>query len=227
LAAGLLCACELRPCLWEIGGVNDLNDQGPLYDQGYTDYQTHRSSVRRWVRGFYLRSAAGLLEGATIDFGCGIGELLVRLPDGSTGLEINQATVRYCRARGLDVLHYDGEDDGWSLSPLVASGKRYESLVISHVLEHLHDPMRKFNGLLRAARGLGVRRVLAIVPGKAGYASDDTHRTFVDAAMLASREPVEGTGFRLEDKHYYPGNTRAIGDVFLYHELRALYVLHT
>lgn len=202
-----------------------MNEQRQLYDQGYTDYQTNRSALRRWVRGFYLRSAVAQLQGPTIDFGCGIGELLELLPEGSTGLEINEATVRYCRQRGLDVVHYDANSDGWSLSPLVAAGRRYESMVISHVLEHLDEPMQKFNALLNAARVLGVRRVLAIVPGKVGYASDATHLTFVDAGMLASPAPIAGTGFRLADTHYYPGNLRVVGDVFVYHELRALYLL--
>ena len=194
------------------------------YDQHYTDYQTDRGAARRWVRGFYLRSASRQLHGPTIDFGCGVGELLVQLPAGSTGLEINEATVRHCRERGLDVEHYDADSDGWSLSPLAASGKRYESMVISHVLEHLHDPMAKLNALLRAARGLGVRRVLAIVPGKAGYAIDDTHRTFVDADMLASDAAVSGTGFAFAGRRYFPGNLRAIGNWFPHHELRATFV---
>lgn len=201
-----------------------MNSEDRQYDQHYTAYQTDRSAARRWVRGFYLRSAARTLEGPTVDFGCGIGELLERLPQGSTGLEINESTVRYCRARGLDVEHYDADSDGWSLSPLVATGKRYESMVISHVLEHLHDPMSKFNALLHAARGLGVRRVLVIVPGKAGYASDSTHRTFIDSAMLASDEPVQGTGFALARQRYFPGDMRAIGDWFPHHELQATYL---
>lgn len=201
-----------------------MNDNERTYDQGYTDYQTNRNGLRKLVRGFYMRSAIAQLDGATIDFGCGVGELLARLPQGSTGLEINQATVKYCLDRGLDVMHYDAEDDGWSLSPLVASGRRYESMVISHVLEHLDHPMRKFNSLLRASRELGVRRVLAIVPGKAGYASDSTHLTFVDAEMLLSDSAVRGTGFSLVRKAYFPGNVRFMGDFFPHHELQALYM---
>ncbi len=200
-----------------------MNEQGQPYDQDYTDYQTNRGALRRWVRGFYLRSAVAQLQGPTIDFGCGIGELLALLPEGSTGLEINEATVRYCRQRGLDVVHYDAESDGWSLSPLMATGRRYESMVISHVLEHLDDPMRKFNALLKAAHRLGVVRVLAILPGKAGYASDDTHVTFVDAEMLTADAPVYGTGFALERHRYFPGDARAIGDRLTHHELQALF----
>ncbi|HEY0708378.1 MAG TPA: methionine biosynthesis protein MetW, partial [Polyangia bacterium] len=84
------------------------------YDQRYTAYQSDRSFARKWVRGFYLRSAAALLKGPTIDFGCGVGELLTRLPKGSVGLEINPATVEHCRGRGLDVVLYDADGDDWA-----------------------------------------------------------------------------------------------------------------
>jgi SAM-dependent methyltransferase len=194
------------------------------YDQRYTDYQAQRSGLRKWIRGFYLRSAARLVTGPTIDFGCGIGEFLRLLPAGSTGLEINQATVDFCRRQGLDVEHYDADVDDWSLSALRASGRQYRSIAISHVLEHLHDPVGKLNALLRAARPLGVERALVIVPGRSGYASDATHLTFVDRAMLEDPRAVEGTPFVLGQQAYFPGNLRAIGDHFTHHELRAVYV---
>lgn len=193
------------------------------YDGRYTRYQSERSSLRKWVRGFYLRSAAGLVEGPTIDFGCGIGELLRALPEGSTGLELNPATVDHCVAQGLDVLHYDAAEDDWAMSPLQRSGRRYGSIVMSHVLEHLDRPVDSLNSLLRAARGFGVERALVIVPGRSGYATDATHLTFVDLPMLSQPAAVAGTGFTLAASHYFPGNVRVLGDAFPHHELRVLY----
>ena len=73
------------------------------YDKRYADYQANRSALRKLVRRAYLRSAEDLLQGATLDFGCGICELLERLPDGSVGLEYNKQTVKYCNERGLRV----------------------------------------------------------------------------------------------------------------------------
>lgn len=194
------------------------------YDQRYTDYQLQRSGLRKWVRGFYLRSAARLVSGPTIDFGCGIGEFLRVLPSGSTGLEINRATVDFCRQQGLEVEHYDADVDDWTLSALRESGRRYRSISISHVLEHLHDPVGRLNALLRAARMLGVERALVIVPGRAGYASDATHLTFVDRAMLEDPRAVEGTPFSIAHSGFFPGNVRAIGDHFTHHELRTVFV---
>jgi SAM-dependent methyltransferase len=193
------------------------------FDASYTHYQTRRSWLRKWVRKLYLRSAARRLEGPTLDFGCGVGELLERLPGGSRGLEYNQATVDFCRRRGLPVDAYDGFSDGWQLSA-VAPDARFDSMVISHVLEHLEQPAEVLHGLLLAAEARGIRRVLVIVPGRAGYRIDPTHRTFVDAELLALPEIVAETGFHLAHSCYFPGDFRQIGDWFPHHELQALYL---
>ncbi|MEZ0469287.1 methionine biosynthesis protein MetW [Luteimonas salinilitoris] len=192
------------------------------FDDGYTRYQTGRSPLRKLIRGFYLRSARSLLRGATVDFGCGVGELLKTLPAGSRGLEYNQATVKHCRGRGLEVDWYDGEQDDWQLS--ILSEFSFQSMVISHVLEHLEAPVKILNSLLSASARLGIERVLIVVPGRAGFRIDATHRIFVDRAMLAKQEVVDGTGYSLRMTRYFPGNSRKIGDWFPHHELQALYL---
>ena len=192
------------------------------FDSTYTDYQTQRSSLRRWLRQFYLQSARGKLGGATMDFGCGVGELLATLPPGSMGLEYNQATVEYCRARGLDVSWYDGTADDWSLSA-ISPGRSFETMIISHVLEHLDDPLAVLRCLLNSAYGYGVRKVLVIVPGKAGFQVDHTHRTFVDRTMLSAATETAGSRFRYASASYFPGNIKVMGDWFPHHELQVIY----
>jgi len=193
-----------------------------VFDQRYTDYQTQRSALRRLARRVWLASARAQLKGATLDFGCGVGELLATLPSGSMGLEYNRATVAHCRQAGLDVEWYDGIEDGWKLST-IESGRRFESMIVSHVLEHLDEPSVVLRRLLTASSGLGVRRVLVIVPGRAGFRIDATHRVLVDRAMLESPDAVTGSGFRLRRLRYFPGNARWIGDWFAHHELQALF----
>lgn len=193
-----------------------------LYGEGYTRYQLERGSVRKFVRRIYLDAAVRRLRGSTVDFGCGVGELLRRLPAGSLGLEINPVSVEHCRSRGLDAVVYDGDTDGWSLGVL-DPGRGLQSLVISHVLEHLERPMDKLTLLLRACGRLGISRVLVIVPGPRGYESDDTHRTFIDLEMLADPNVVEGTGFALSNSRYFPGNVRFLGDFLPHHELQVAF----
>jgi SAM-dependent methyltransferase len=193
------------------------------YGEQYTRYQLRRSPLRKWVRRWYLRSAVRQLRGPTIDFGCGVGELLERLPPGSVGLEINPASVEHCRSNGLDVLLYDADGDGWSLSVLPVE-KTMQSLVVSHVLEHLDQPMRHLSTLLQACGQRGISRVLVIVPGRRGYACDDTHRTFIDLPMLSAPDVVAGSAFRLASSRYFPGNLRRLGELFPHHELQALFL---
>lgn len=192
------------------------------FDQNYTDYQTNRSLLRKWVRRAYLRSAASQLAGPTLDFGCGVGELLERLPRGSRGLEYNLSTVEFCRRKGLPVDAYDGFADDWALTALPA-GSRFESMVVSHVLEHLQEPAQVLRRLLLASHKLGVHRVLAIVPGRAGFRIDATHHTFVDRALLTDAAIVQDTGFSVHRVRYFPGNVSRIGDWFPHHELQVLY----
>lgn len=193
-----------------------------IYGKGYTNYQLDRSRFRKIVRHFYLESAARKVRGPTVDFGCGVGELLRRLPPGSIGLEINPVSVEHCRRQGLAASVYDGDDDQWALATL-APDQGLQSLVISHVLEHLHQPMEKLASLLAACQRLGISRVLVVVPGARGYASDATHRTFVDLPMLSDAKITAGTDFRLHNHQYFPGNVRVLGQLFPHHELQVVY----
>ncbi len=194
------------------------------YDQRYTEYQTDRSRFRKYVRRAYLKSAAAMVTGPTIDFGCGIGELLQRLPTGSLGLEVNQATVQHCTAIGLEVMHYDANVQGWDLAG-VPSSLRMRSLVISHVLEHLEDPVGKFRKLLAGCEERGITTVLVIVPGVKGYATDPTHLTFLDRSDLHAPEVVHGTGFRIDRSEYFPVDSEWFGKYFTHNELRVRFVL--
>lgn len=192
------------------------------YGEDYTRYQLDRGAIRRWIRHFYIESARAQLRGPTVDFGCGVGELLRRLPAGSVGLEINPVSVAHCNRLGLDARVYDADLDDWALGVLDASDG-LESLVVSHVLEHLDGAAEKLHKLLVAAGRLGIKRVLVIVPGKRGYASDETHRTFVDTGLLSEPGIVAGTGFALSGSRYFPGDARWIGDVFTHHELQVTF----
>ncbi len=192
------------------------------YGEDYARYQLERSGFRKAVRKIYLQSAASQLKGPTVDLGCGVGELLSRLPDGSIGLDVNPVSVAHCRRRELEAHVYDGEADDWSLSPL--DGRTdLQSLVISHVLEHLDEPMDKLSRLLGACSRIGIERVLVIVPGRRGFASDATHRTFINAAMLSTPVTTNRAGFSLTSTRHFPLNVAVVGKFFTHLELQAIF----
>jgi len=192
------------------------------FGQQYTDYQLkNRSLARQLARKFYLNGSLRLLEGRTIDFGCGTGELLQKLPAGSVGLEINKFTVDFCRDKGLNVLHYDPQIDKYQLSSLRSGA--YESLVLSHVLEHIENPAPVLRSLLQSSCRLGVKRVVIIVPGKKGFLSDPTHKTYIDPLFFRKNNITESEGFEMVKQKYFPVNLRFIERFFAHLELHVVY----
>jgi SAM-dependent methyltransferase len=193
------------------------------YDQAYTNYQLNRSALRKFVRSIYLARAARESRGPTIDFGCGIGELLCRLPAGSLGIEVNPASVAHCQAQGLDVRLYDPQADAYRFGFLDSSSIQFRSLIVSHVLEHLDNPLQSLAAILSACRDRGIDRVIVIVPGRRGFAKDPTHRVFVTPAMLLSGIDHDGAGFVVARSGFFPFPWESAGDFFVYNEFHIVY----
>ncbi len=190
------------------------------FDQAYADEQLRRSRhpLRRVIKGFYLRSVLRDVQGATIDFGCGAGQLLARLPNGSVGLEVNPHLVKGLCGDGFTVFQARGTKVDFDLPDIIAG--RYQTLVIAHVLEHLPDPAQALTALLAACQRVGIRRVLVVVPGVKGFASDRTHKTFVDRAFIETRMPADIGGFVRSRITYFPGPWAWIGRFFVFHEMK-------
>ena len=200
-----------------------MNESTPEFGQAYAAEQLRRSRhpLRRAIKKFYLDRVLRELHGATIDFGCGAGQLLARLPAGSVGLEVNPHLVEALRNEGLDARLSDAYADDFSLSLL--EGGRYESFTISHVLEHFGDSALVMRKLWRACARLGVTTIIAIVPGAKGYASDSTHKTFVTREWVHDNNLEQCEGYTLERADYFPIDKISVGDWFVFHELHLIY----
>ena len=192
------------------------------FDKRYADEQLRRSRkpLRRLIKGFYLRSYLREVRGPTIDFGCGTGQLLALLPAGSTGLEINPHLIAAIAARGLDVRRSKGDLFDFDLVGFDAG--RYRTLIIAHVLEHLTEPAEALTRLLTACRRIGIERVVVVVPTEKGFASDRTHKVFIDERYVQTRTAPTIAGFRRVKLAYFPG-PKWIGRVYPFHELRLVY----
>ncbi len=200
-----------------------MNNATHEFDQAYATEQLRRSRhpLRRSIKKFYLDSVLREVQGATIDFGCGAGQLLARLPAGSIGLEVNPHLVQALQQAGMDARLYDGSSDDFSLSGLDSG--RYKSLVISHVLEHFDDTAQMMHKLWRACARLGVETIVAVVPGAKGYASDSTHKTFVTEDYVREHALQTCEGYRLSAAKYFPLDVARVGDYFIFHELKLVY----
>lgn len=193
------------------------------YDARYAERQLSRARnpLRRLIKGFYLRDLMREVRGPAIDFGCGAGQILARLPAGSVGLEVNATLVEALRDGGLNVQLYDPEADRLTFGALPAG--QYQTFVMSHVLEHFDDAADGLRQILRACDRLGVSRAIIVVPGQKGYAFDDTHRSFVNEDYLHEHGLLECEGYRVSRMRYFPIDHAAVGKYFTFHELKIVY----
>jgi SAM-dependent methyltransferase len=98
------------------------------------------------------------LEGPVLDVGCNRGEVLVALRERGlevVGLEPNPDAAAAARAHGLEVIEEPIET---ALLPAA----RFRSILLSQVLEHVHDPQAVLERLRPALREDG--RLYVVVP---------------------------------------------------------------
>ncbi len=192
------------------------------YTKEYTESQLKkRSLLRQYIRNIYLNSALKLTTGKTIDFGCGIGEMLQRLPAGSIGLEINESTVDHCKQKMLNVQPYNPNKDKYQLSEFKPG--IYDTLLISHVMEHLEQPERVIRSLIKTCNRLDIKKIVIIVPGKNGFSFNNTHRTFIDSAFFLNHNLNTVDEFHITKKQYFPLNMKWPETLLTHHELQVIY----
>jgi SAM-dependent methyltransferase len=162
--------------------------------------------VQRPYRSHLRRLRLGLV----LEVGCGIGRNLDHLRGFSVGVDHNRRAVEIARGRGLEAFT-PGE---LRASPWATPG-RFDSLLFSHVLEHMTAAqaaalMRGHLDLLREGG-----RVVVLTPQEAGYRSDPTHVEFMDF------DKVEGllrqSGLEVDARYSFPF-PRLAGAVFKYNE---------
>lgn len=119
----------------------------------YRDARRRLQEIRRYLCG-----------GRLLEIGCGTGELLaLAVQEGFevTGVDSSQQSLQQVRARfGLRQL-YD------SLDAVPRSAGYFDVVVISHVLEHLYDPVRALRRIYSLLRPQGL--LFVAVPNLGGW----------------------------------------------------------
>jgi SAM-dependent methyltransferase len=168
------------------------------------------------VRGIYGWNLRRLEPGFTLDVGCGLGRNLAHLRGAGVGVDHNESSVDACRARGFEAFTPDEFDRRF---PAVDC-PRFDSLLLSHVVEHL--TMAEAKELLARYRSR-IRdggNIIVITPQEAGHRSDPTHVTYMDLSRV---------GHLLETAHVsnirgfsFPLPHRPFGQLFRYNEFVAV-----
>lgn len=180
-----------------------------------------RNPLRRIIKWFYVSRVVSRTKGKTIDLGCGAGQILARLPAGSMGIEINPYLVDILQTQGLRVMVAAPCELGFNLDAIVPG--EFNTLVLSHVLEHFLQANIVLKTLLADCARLGISKVIVVVPTTAGYRSDLTHKTYVDDAFLKAHALDKSDDFELSEISYFPWNSPKFGDLFTYHEMMAVF----
>jgi hypothetical protein len=193
------------------------------FNQTYAGEQIRRSKhpLRRLIKYFYLNNVLADVIGAAIDLGCGAGQLLMKLPAGSLGLELNPYLVNELTALGMHVQHYDVLKDNCNLS--IIKDNQFNTLIISHVMEHFTDAAMVMRRIFSAAEKKAINRIIIIVPGKLGYDSDKTHQTFINSEYIRINQLENVSGYKLAKHSFFPLPSERSGDYFIYQELKLIY----
>lgn len=151
-----------------------------------------------------------LVEGRTLDVGCGIGRNLEHLGSAGVGVDHNLEAVARCTARGL--VAYRPPDFHEKMRGRAAV---FDTLLLAHVVEHMSsgDAERLLKEYVSYVRPAGL--LLIICPQEAGFASDETHVEFFDVPELARL--VETVDARMERSRSFPF-PRPAGRLFRYNE---------
>lgn len=143
----------------------------------YYEYLRQRSRLGLWYRRSWLYpKLSSHVKGRVLDVGCGIGDFLNHRP-GTVGVDINPATVEWCRRHGLDA-HLMAPD------VLPFQDGSFDSVILDNVLEHLDRPAPLLGEIRRVLCPGGL--LVVGVPGWRGYASDPDHKVFYGEDLLVS-----------------------------------------
>jgi len=159
----------------------------------------------------YRMHLRALEPGLVLDVGCGIGRNLEHLRGHGVGIDLDPESVEYVRR----VHGYRAYTPDEFLHSSDACEGRFDTLLFSHVLEHLdaagaEELVRSYLRFL-ARDG----RVFVFVPQEVGYANDPTHERFFDEAACASL--ASALGLRIQRSYSFPF-PRPAGRWFRYNE---------
>lgn len=146
-------------------------------NEAYYEYLKGRSNLGLCYRRYWLYpKLCRFVKGRTLDIGCGIGDFLSYRP-GTIGVDINNATVEWCRRQGFDARMMLPDQ-------LPFDKAEFDSVVLDNVLEHLTTPEPLLMEVYRVLRPQGI--VVVGVPGQKGYDSDPDHKVYYDRECLVS-----------------------------------------
>jgi len=143
---------------------------------GYYKYLSKRSFIALIYRWYLLYPMYNKrLVGKVLDYGCGIGDF-VRFRDNTVGIDVNPHNVEHCKNYNKEA--YTIEIDG----DLPFEDESFDSVLIDNVLEHVLEPKRIMEELVRVCKKGGT--IMIGVPTEKGFSHDPDHKVFYQEKEL-------------------------------------------
>lgn len=180
------------------------------YTERLRGRKTKRPLVYQLSQIPYKWHIRSLRLGGALDVGCGVGRYLEFLRGHGYGVDHNVHSIEAVRRKGFAA---DTPDEFLS-GPRAVPGS-FDSLLCSHVLEHMTaaEAEAMLRDYVRFIRPGG--RVLLVTPQEAGFASDATHVEFRDTDDL--RRIAAAVGIEAVRTYSFPF-PRPVGRVFKHNE---------
>jgi SAM-dependent methyltransferase len=129
---------------------------------GLNDYSqfAESSRIRQWLRKFlFIKPIVRLFRGYVLDIGCGPGIYLEQYSGPSLGIDAHPNNVKICEKNGIHAIETDANS--------FVQVNTFDTVLISHVLEHLDNPLGVIENAYRSTKPGG--RIIVIVPCSEGY----------------------------------------------------------
>ena len=183
---------------------------GPEYADDLVRLQTARWKRLLHVQAPYKWHLRHLRPGRTLEIGCGLGRNLAHLQGCGVGVDLNADLVAAARARGF--LAFTPTE--FVVSEHAALGA-YDSLLASHVLEHMTRPeavelLRTYLPFLRPGG-----RVIVETPQQRGFDRDPTHVDYLDHKAVS--DVLDRAGVATVRRYSFP-LPAAFGSLFVYNQ---------
>lgn len=145
-----------------------------------------------WYR-YLIDRAVKFCKGSTLDFGCGDGVLLSKLPKYSVGFDNDEHAIRVCKERGLAVEKRDFD----TLDEINIVGG-FDYLACINTIEHLHRP-ESIRRLVRQARK---GAIITTIDYQGGTLGEDHKFEWTYDQMMDFFKEFNPKGFRYKDTEW-------------------------
>lgn len=134
------------------------NMQDGIEDIGSFESSSKTKSYLRKV--FYVNPIVRQFRGYVLDVGCGLGSYIGEYPGPHLGIDAHENNVKHCQQKKINAIKADASS--------FVQENTFDTVLLSHILEHLTEPSRALENAYLSAKG-GGGLIIIVVPCLIGF----------------------------------------------------------